>query len=194
MRSRILIAGLLGGVALFMWGFVSHMVLQLGDAGLHSVPLPPNDQALLDSLHGTLPASGLYFYPGMDESKAGDQAEMDAWTARTQTNPHGMIVYQTAPYGGMGGQLVREGLTDVAFAMLAALLLSCALGCCSSLACRVGFVASLGVVTALRPIQQWNWYDFPEKYTLAQVADGVLGFLIMGIVIALIVKPRPAET
>ena len=50
----------------------------------------------------------------------------------------------------------------------------------------------LGLVTAFRPIHRWNWYEFPCTYTCAQVVDGVIGSLLMGIVMALLVKPTAA--
>jgi hypothetical protein len=47
------------------------------------------------------------------------------------------------------------------------------------------------LLVAFRPIQKWNWFELPTTYTAAQVLDGVLGFLAMGLVLAAIVKPRP---
>lgn len=194
MKSRIALAALLGGLTLFAWGAISHMVLQIGDAGLRAAPAEPGDQALLDALDATLTEDGLYFFPGMDESRMGDDDAMDEWAERTKTNPHGIIVYNKEAYGGMGRQLGVEFLTDVGAALVAAILLSWTLGCCSGFAIRVGFVGLLGLVTAFRPIQHWNWYEFPCAYTLAQIGDGVLGFLLMGIVIALLVKPKATAT
>jgi hypothetical protein len=193
MKMRIALAALLGGLTLFAWGAVSHMVLMLGDAGLKVLPAQPADQALLDAMKATLPEEGMYMFPGMDETKKSDEAEMARWTERTKTEPHGVIVYNTNPYAGMGGPLAKELVTDVAVAGLAALLLSWALGCCARYVGRVAFVTTLGLLVAYRPIQQWNWYEFPGTYSHAQVLDGVLGFLAMGLVIAAIVKPaKPA--
>ncbi len=33
-----------------------------------------------------------------------------------------------------------------------------------------------------------NWYRFPTNYTLATVADGFIGWLLVGAVLALIIK------
>ena len=35
--ARILIGGLVGGIVLFFWGFVSHMLLPIGEMGLQSL-------------------------------------------------------------------------------------------------------------------------------------------------------------
>ena len=38
MTKRILLAGVLGGLALFVWGALSHMVLGLGSVGMAYLP------------------------------------------------------------------------------------------------------------------------------------------------------------
>jgi len=41
----------------------------------------------------------------------------------------------------------------------------------------------------------WNWYGFPDKYTVVQLADKLVSFLVGGIFLAAIVKPSaPAAT
>ena len=190
MKVRVAIAALAGGLTLFCWGALSHMVLQLGDAGMKMAPAEPGDQALLDAVTSTLPENGLYGFPGMNVTKHGDKEEMAKYMERTKTQPHGVIVVHHEPYAGMNGQLAREFVTDVCAALLAAVLLACVAGHCASYWGRVGFVAGLGLLTAFRPVQLWNWFGFPVQYTHAQILDGVLGFLALGLVIAAIVK-RP---
>lgn len=194
MKPRIVLAALLGGLTLFAWGAFSHMVLKLADSGLRLAPQAPADQAMLDAMSATLPESGLYMFPGMDEARRGDPVAMEEWTERTKTNPHGLIVYNTTPYGGMGRQLGMELVTDIGVALLAAILLSWALGCCGTYLGRVTFVTLLGLLVAYRPVQQYNWFEFPGNYSFAQVLDGVLGFLAMGLVIAAFVKRKPGDS
>jgi hypothetical protein len=193
MKIRVAVAALLGGLTLFCWGAISHMVLQLGDAGMRMAPAAPQDQALLDAVTSTLPENGLYGFPGMNPAKHGDPEEMAQYMERTKTQPHGIVVVHHEPYLGMNGQLARELVTDACAALIAAILLACVAGHCASYAGRVGFVAGLGLLIAFRPVQLWNWFGFPAKYTHAQILDGVLGFLALGLVIAAIVK-RPQPT
>ena len=190
MKVRVAVAALLGGLTLFGWGAISHVVLQLGDAGMRMAPPEPGDQALLDAITSTLPENGLYGFPGMNATKHGDPEEMAKYVERTKTQPHGIVVVHHEPYAGMNGQLARELVTDVCAALIAAILLACVAGHCASYLGRVGFVAGLGLLIAFRPVQLWNWFGFPAKYTHAQILDGVLGFLLVGLVIAAIVK-RP---
>ena len=45
MAKRVLIAGVLGGIAMFLWSSIAHMVLPLGMTGIQEIP---NEQ---DSTH-----------------------------------------------------------------------------------------------------------------------------------------------
>ena len=36
--GKILIGGIVGGIILFFWGFVSHMLLPIGEMGLQFIP------------------------------------------------------------------------------------------------------------------------------------------------------------
>ena len=60
MRSRIFLAGILGGIVMFIWSFIGHDVLPLGQAGVSQVP---NEQSFRDNLATTLTDRGLYMFP-----------------------------------------------------------------------------------------------------------------------------------
>jgi len=54
---RNLVAGILGGIAMFVWSSIAHVVLPLGATGVSQIS---NEQPLLDSMHATLgQSSGL---------------------------------------------------------------------------------------------------------------------------------------
>src|SRR5438045_2202485 len=95
MTKRILLGGILGGIALFCWGALSHMVLQLGDAGLQSLP---SEDAGLVALRGVAKEPGLYFFPGLDmkalKAMPKEQAEAanKAWTEKWKTGPRGLLI------------------------------------------------------------------------------------------------------
>ena len=60
--SKLLVASILGGIALFIWGGLSHMVLGLGEIGIKELP---NEEPVLSALKTNIPESGFYFFPGM---------------------------------------------------------------------------------------------------------------------------------
>ena len=60
---KILLAGLLGAVAMFIWTSIAHMALPLGEAGISEIP---NEQAVLAVMQSNIgEKSGLYFFPGL---------------------------------------------------------------------------------------------------------------------------------
>ena len=63
MAKRIVLAGVLGGLALFLWGSLSHIVLGLGEVGIREIP-PAQEQGVLETLRPGLREPGFYFFPG----------------------------------------------------------------------------------------------------------------------------------
>lgn len=182
MSKRILLAAVLGGLALFFWGALSHMALGLGDAGMEYLP---TQQPVMDALKASVPDSGFYMFPEGD--KAGNLP------AETAGGAYGLLLYHSSGASGMKpGQLLNEALLDIVLAYLASLLLSLASGM-SGYTARVGFVFLVGLIPALMThFQYWNWYRFPTTFTLASMLDNAIGFLCVGLVAAAFVKPAGA--
>jgi hypothetical protein len=67
MEKRILLAGMLGGLALFLWETVAHVVSPLGEAGIRALS---NEQAVLAALKENVKEPGFYFFPA-PENKPG---------------------------------------------------------------------------------------------------------------------------
>lgn len=188
--ARIVLGGVVGGVVLFFWGFVAHMLLPLGDLGIKSLP---NDDALSAAIKQDVRESGLYMLPGMDPSQAASAEAMEAYTAKVAKGPSGLMVLFP---GGRDLSLARhlpiELGTNVASSLLAAVLVS---------QLRPGFLRRVGVVTLvgllasiLTLVPYWNWYGFPADFTLAQIAENVIGSFLVGLVLAAIVRPASQVT
>jgi len=182
MAKRILLAGVLGGLALFLWGGLAHDVLGLGSVGIQNLP---QQQPVMDALKLSAPPSGFYIFPPVDAAAKVAPDKVGG--------PYGMMIYHSAGAGGgMGGQLVNEFILNIVLALFAAYLLSLASGLTGYLA-RVGFVTLLGLTVGLMlNVEYWNWYGFPMSYTIASIAIVVIGFLFIGLIAAAIVK-SPAQ-
>jgi hypothetical protein len=178
MAKRILLAGVLGGFALFVWGGLAHTVLGLGTVGLKFLP---QQQPVMETLKASVPQPGFYFFPQTDFGMTLPPAEVGG--------PYGIMIYHVAGAGGsMAGQLVNELILNVALALLAAYLLSLATGVTGYMA-RVGFVTALGLIVGLMVnVQYWNWYGFPMSYTVAAIFVAVVGFLLIGLIAAALIK------
>ena len=59
---------------------------------------------------------------------------------------------------------------------------------------RVGFVLLLGLLPFFTlSFPYWNWYGFPTNFTLAQLADKLITYLVAGLVLAALVEPSQPD-
>ncbi len=87
--KRTLLAGVLGGVILLVWGMLAWMLTPLHKDTVLNLP---NEEAVVSALQATLPQQGVYYFPGMPKDQS-DKAAMDAYTERYRRGPMGMVVY-----------------------------------------------------------------------------------------------------
>jgi hypothetical protein len=186
MTARTLIAGIAGGVVLFIWGSVAHVALPLGELGFS--PLP-NEDALLEAMRANITQPGLYFLPWLGPEQRADEAAMQAWAEKAKRGPVAFIVYQTQGEGEISpAQLGVEFGSNLLIGLLAAVMLarmSGGVGARALMAGLIGLMSSLDVLGSF-----WTWYKFPTDYTLAQSFVQVVGFLLMGAAIAALSKKQ----
>ena len=191
MDKRIVLAGLLGGLALFAWESVAHMVLPLGEAGLKGLN---NEPTVLAALKENIKDPGFYFFPAGDTLKPGmtgqqQQQAMENQAKLMRAGPAGILVIHPEGLDSLTpGQLLTQFGADVAVMILAALLLSHATALKTYMG-RLIFVALIGLVPTLQTdLPQWNWFGFPGTYLLAQFTVHLAGFVAGGLVLAKLVK------
>ena len=191
MTKRILVAGILGGLALFVWEFVAHMALPLGEAGMSALP---NEAAALATFKD-VKQDGLYFFPGggyrSDMTSAEKQQAMEKAAAMMAAgSPGGLLVLHPNGMRGMTpGQLGTQFAADVCSMLLAAFVVA-QIGA-SSFGSRLVVTILLSLIPALRShIPLWNWYGFPATYTMAQITMDVVGFAVGGAIVAKMVQVR----
>ena len=190
MTKRVILAGVLAGIGMFVWSSIAHLALPLGAAGIQEIP---NEQAVLGPMQITLGgASGMYLFPGMGTGN--NQQRMQEYEKKLATNPHGLLVYHPAGGAAMtAGQLITEFLTELIEAMLAILLLAQAR--VNGFGARAGFVAVVGIIATITTnVPYWNWYGFPGTYTLAYMATQLVGFLVVGLIAAAMIRQAPRAT
>jgi hypothetical protein len=193
---KILLAGVLGGIVMFVWTSIAHMVLPLGEAGVGEIP---NESAVLSAMQSNIgDQTGLYIFPGPGVGKNATRQEkneaMKHMGEKIATNPSGIIMYH--PPGrplGLGKLLGIEFGTELLEAILVVFLL--ALTRIASFAGRVGFVLVAGILVAIATnVSYWNWYGFPGVYTASYMFIQVIGFICVGIVAALVLRKNPVQT
>src|SRR5438034_8981768 len=59
--KRIVLAAILGGLTLFVWMYVAHDVLGIGEMAVGEIP---NEAVVLSAMRGAIPEAGFYIFPG----------------------------------------------------------------------------------------------------------------------------------
>jgi hypothetical protein len=188
---KLLLAALLGALAIFSWEFVAHMFTPLGEAGMDYLPQSDTVGASLNTAIGA--KAGMYMFPtgGLTtaSSKAEKQKGMERMMEELKTKPSGLLIYKPAGTEfNFGKCLGVQFANDFLKALLAtALLAHTRLG---TFGRRVGFVTLAGVLAAITTsIPYWNWYGFNSTFTISAIVMEVAGFFFAGLVIAAIYKP-----
>lgn len=174
---RTVFAGVLAGLVLFFWGFVSHMLLPLGSVGMK----PPGDEDIvLAALKEGLPEKGIYYLPYVEPAAMQDEARMKAHGEKALASPYAFVVYdpQGRDPSDMGANLGLQWACDTLIGLGLAGLLGCL---ASGFGARLGASVLIGLLAWLSAeVQFWNWYRFPLDFTLAAGLDAVVGFLLAG--------------
>ena len=189
--TRILLAGLLGAIAMFAWTFVAHTLLPLGEAGVKNTV---NDEGLLTELKSTVKnKEGLYIYPTMglapDATHAEQSAAMEKYAQKLEKNPSGFFIFHPAGSRpmNMGKFLTIEFITELCEAILAVWLL--AQTRIVTFGGRIGFVIAAGIMAAIATnVSYWNWWGFPTVYTVSYMFIELVGFFLVGIVAAIMFR------
>jgi hypothetical protein len=179
---RVLVAAIVGGIVLFLWGFVAHMFLGLGNPGIYQ---PAHEDVVLSSLHeglGTQP--GVYILPSFDPSKWNDPAARTAYAQKSASSPYAWVVYlpQGDDMTNMKRQLTREWASDTLSALVLAIIMGLGafgFGKRMAIALAAPVFAWLSVL-----VPYWTWYRFPEALTLAALVEQVIGWLLAGAAMA----------
>src|SRR5256714_11635972 len=168
--TRILLAGLLGAVAMFAWTAVAHMLLPLGEAGVQNTM---NDEGLLSELKSTVKnKDGLYIYPTMglppDATHAQQSAAMEKYPEKLKKNPSGFSIFHPAGSRpmNMGKFLTIEFITELCEALLVVWLMD-QTGIIT-LDGRIGFVVAAGIMAAIAAeVSYWDWWGCPKGCTVS---------------------------
>ena len=193
---RILLAGVLGGIGMFIWTSIAHMALPLGEAGINEIP---NESAVLNAMQSNIgDKTGLYIFPGLGVGKNATREEkseaMKQMQQRIAANPSGILMYH--PPGrtvNLGRLLGIEFATELLESILVVFLL--AQTRIDNFIGRVGFVFVAGILAAIATnISYWNWYGFGKRYTVAYMFIQVVGFFCVGIVAGLLLRRNAPQT
>ena len=182
---RVLLAGLAGAVAMFIWTAIAHVATPLGTIGFSQIPNEAGVVQAMDSAIGAKP--GLYFFPWVAPN---DRKMMEKVAAAERAHGHGLLLYHGPGQNidsDMSPMLIKEFLKQFVQALIAAWIVSML---------AVGYVTRVLVVTLIgvsagiaTNVSYWNWYGFPMDYTEVQVLIEIVSGFVAGLAIAAIVRP-----
>jgi hypothetical protein len=188
--GRIISAGIVGGIVVFAWSALAHMVLPIGEMGVKSLP---NEAPVTTAMKANIPDDGFYFIPGM--SKKPTDAEKKEWEAKYKAGPHGILVFH--PGGeemNMGKMMGVEFGADVLAALIGAAILASMAG---GMGCRLMVGLGLGLFSWLNlDVSYWNWYGFPLELIEGSLIEQAVGWMaaavVMGWIVGKCTKCAPA--
>ena len=189
MTKRVFLAGVLGGIAMFIWSFIAHDLLPLGEIGMRQFR---DEGPMLDAMKTNLgDAEGLYHFPGHRAGPNATRQEKEDAMKRAMekaaSGPSGILLYHPTRQFSFGKLLGVEFATELIEAILVVFLL--AQTAIASFFGRVGFIFVAGILAAITTnIPYWNWYGFPGNYNGTYMSIQIIGFLCVGLVAGLLLR------
>ena len=174
---------------MYFWASIAHMSLPIARLGIGNINT--NEAAVLSAMHGSLgDKPGMYHFPSLGDPS--DPDSMKAYDAKLVDNPSGLLIYN--PPGAQSltpKQLITEFLAEMLEAALAVYLMT--LTRLTTVSGRISVVAAMGFLASLPTnISYWTWYGFPGNYTAGYMFTEIMGFVIAGVVAALILRNKSA--
>jgi hypothetical protein len=195
--KKIILAGIVGGIILWVWGFFSWVVLPLHQSAMRQIP---NETEIVGTIARALPGKGVYVYPRMPLESAGtgaaeQEAAMSAYMQKYQSGPTGMIFFDPAgrdPF--MPGQMTSGLLIFMLSAGIVAWLLSRSTAAGGTFISRVIYCGVIGTLFAVGCyLSDWNWMGWSFDWTRALMIDSIVAWLLAGTGIAAIMKQQGAK-
>jgi hypothetical protein len=191
--SKFILAVVLGGIVLFLWGFLSHEGLPLYKNALVKFT---NEEAVTQAIVANAPAPGVYFMPYVPQEANGKSAvefESAKQTAIEKLKG-GPFVFASVRLGAMGSfskYMVTQLVTDMLTVLFLALVVMKVRG--QSYWGRVMTCVLIALAAfAVKSLPMWNWYEFSGAFTFAEFVDIVGRMFFAGLVVAKFVPGKQA--
>lgn len=189
MFLRVILGAFLAAVVMFIWGAIWWMVLPFAFYVMH--PLPKGDE-VARSVKETVPESGFYLHPWVDQKQHDDPATMEEFMRKHREGPLLQIVVIREGVEPMDPKIFGQGFGHYfVSALLAGILL--AMAKLPSYGSRVGYVFLLGLFAALIWLLNVIWMHHPWQFPMFSAANTVTSWLLAGFVLAAVVRPTATE-
>ena len=191
---RAILGALAGAIVLFAWSAVFWMGLAWFFDGLKSLE-PEQEQAVVSALLDNIPDDGVYYIPGMPthgKDLPDDQARQltEQWQARHEAGPLGQVTLVHKGKKPMEPTVFAKGFAiDIISTVLVSILVIMAGASGATFCKRFAIVAIFGfAASSAIHLVDWNWMYTPSSYTVMRVVDTTIGWILVGLVMAAIIK------
>lgn len=166
--KRRLVLSVVGGIVLFLWGFISWALLPWHMMVANKFV---NEAAVSQVLKENAPQKGVYYLPFSEKDHGPDQVG-----AFANVLPQGTEM-------NMGKQMAIGLTTQLLAAFLVLSLMNTAKGL--NYMGKVGYFAFVGLIIGfVSHTPYWNWFGFATSYTLVTILDIVIGWTLAGLAMA----------
>jgi hypothetical protein len=183
---KILLTGLLGGLALFVWGMISWMALPFHTQTLRPMP---NEEAIAAVLAENITESGAYMLPGYS---AGMSKEAEtAWFERHRNGPLvPLMIFHPDGREPMSPMVFIWGLiVDILAVLLFAVAVSGVSKTQRSFKQIMFMGSAFGVIICLvAPVTYMIWAYWPAGYALTLGLDYLAGWTAVGAIAGKLLK------
>ena len=169
--------GVVAGIVLFVWGFVSWMALPWHKDTLNAFK---DEKAVAEVIKVNAVHSGMYFMPMQGMEMAEQKSSLP-------------MVFSSVHLEGVSPSMTKQIITGLIGQILAATLVGWLLLQVSGLNYfqRVGFVVVFAVAASIISyLPNWNWFAFDTNFSLVLVADTLISWFLAGLVLAWICKKK----
>jgi hypothetical protein len=191
MLRSLVLGTVLGGLVAFLWSSLSWEVI-----GWHEKTMVgfQNQDEVSATVASHVTEDGTYILPAMPSTQGmSSEQKKKAVAELTEKMQRGPIMVAAVRRGGFGS-FSRALIIQLLSLMAAAFLLTWMLLQASGLSYlrRVLFLAVSGLAASvIVDLPNWNWWGFSGVYTAVSLADTTMTWMLAGLVIAKVAKPRP---
>ncbi len=178
MSRKALLGALLAALIVFVWSFVSHMLLPWWETNQQGFS---NEEMVATTLMAGAAEDGIYILPRFDPNDEAGQARM----------AEGPVAFVAFTRGGMDPMAARPMILQFVFNLLIALFMARLMACVGgpSFTVRLRMVVVIAVIAGLMVhMPYWAWYGFAGGFTVVSMLDLVIGWFLGGLVLARMAK------
>ena len=189
--KKVILGGIVGGIILYFWGFVSWVVLPWHEMTVEKF----RDEELVSQvIKENAPKDGVYFIPSMiDTSHLSPEQKEEAQNKQKKAMEKGPFIYAQIKTEGLHSMTITGHILGLLTYIVGAFLTSALLANAHDLRYlgRLFFVIVVGLlIGVMAGIPNVLWFGAPFKYyTVVAIADSLISWCLAGLALAAIVKP-----